>query len=103
MALAPLNIIIPLRIISQLLYDMLIITISRENSQSALITLSTPGRLNSLIRCKHMNKDVSLNHNGFSISDLSVIAEVFPSPLSLAEVFNEKIKKMRKSQEQYPF
>ena len=33
--------------------------------------------LNSLIRCKNTSKDVTLNHNGSSISDPSVIAEVF--------------------------
>ena len=33
--------------------------------------------LNSLIRRKNLSKDVTLNHNGCSISDLSVIAEVF--------------------------
>ena len=33
--------------------------------------------LNCLIRCKKTSKDVTLNHNGSSISDLSAIAEVF--------------------------
>ena len=57
------------------------ISISRENSQSALKIHSLPKdtwkTLNSLIRCKNMSKDVTPNHNGSSISDLSVIAEVF--------------------------
>ena len=33
--------------------------------------------LYSLIRCKNTSRDVTLNHNGSSISDPSVIAEVF--------------------------
>ena len=38
--------------------------------------------LNSLIRCKNTSKDVTLIHNGFSISDPSVIAEVFNNNFS---------------------
>ena len=49
MALLPLIIIIILKTISPL-YVVLEITISRENSQSVLITQWTPGRLESLIR-----------------------------------------------------
>ena len=41
-----------------------------NNSKDALKTL------NSLIRCKNASKDVTLNHNGSSISDPSIIAEV---------------------------
>ena len=33
--------------------------------------------LNSLIRCKNTRKDLTLNHNGSSINDAFVIAEVF--------------------------
>ena len=33
--------------------------------------------LNNLIRCNKTSKDITLNHNGSSISDSSVIAEVF--------------------------
>ena len=33
--------------------------------------------LNCLIRCRKTSKDVTLNHNGSSISDLSAIAELF--------------------------
>ena len=45
MALFPLIIIIPLKTISQLLYVMLEIIISRQNSQGARIIQGTPGRL----------------------------------------------------------
>ena len=77
MALLHLIIIIILKRITPLLYVLLEITISRENSPSALITQGTPGRLlNSLIWCKNMSKDV-INHNGSSVSDPSVIAEAF--------------------------
>ena len=33
--------------------------------------------LNSLIRCRKTSKDVTLNHNGSSISDPAAIAELF--------------------------
>ena len=82
MELVPLIIIIPLRIISPLLYVLLKIAISRENSPSALITLGTRGRLNCLIRCKKTSKDVTLNHNGSSISDPPAIAELFKNYFS---------------------
>ena len=58
------------------------ITISRENSQSANISGYTWKTLNSLIRCKNTSKDVTLNHNGSSISHPSVIAEVFNNHFS---------------------
>ena len=38
--------------------------------------------LNSLFRYKNTNKDVTLNHNGSSISDSSVIAKVFNNNFS---------------------
>ena len=58
---------------------MLKITISRENSQSACSHNSrdTWKTLNSLIQCKNTSKYVTLNHNGSSISDPSVVADVF--------------------------
>ena len=48
MELLPLIIVIPLRIISPLLYVLQKIAISRGNSQSALITLGTLGRLSTV-------------------------------------------------------
>ena len=41
------------------------------------ISRDTWKTLNSLIRCKNASKDVTLKYNGSSISDPSVIAEVF--------------------------
>ena len=38
--------------------------------------------LNSLIRCKDTSKDVILNHNGSTVSDSSVIAEVINNHFS---------------------
>ena len=77
MALLPLIIIVLLKTISQLLLVMLEIIISRENSQSVRIIQETPGRLNSLNRYKNTSKDVILNQGGSTVSDPSVIAEVF--------------------------
>ena len=78
MELLPLIIKIPLRIISPLLYMLQKIAISRENSQTALITLRTCGSLlNCLVWCRKTSKDVTLNHNGPLISDPSAIAEIF--------------------------
>ena len=45
-----------------------------ECSNNSMDTWKT---LNSVIRCKNTSKDITLNHNGSSISDPSVIAEVF--------------------------
>ena len=57
---------------------MLEIIISRENPQSAGILQETRTweTLNSLIRCKNTSKDVILNHNGLTVSDPPVNAEV---------------------------
>ena len=84
MELLPLIIIIPLRIILQQLYVFQKIAISRENSPSACSNNSRDTRmtLNCLIRCKKTSKDVTLNHNGSSISDPPAIAELFNSYFS---------------------
>ena len=73
-------IILIFRIISALLYVLLKITVSRNNSQCSNNSRDTWKTLNSLIRCRNTSKDVTLNHNGSSISGAirqSVIAEVF--------------------------
>ena len=75
MELLPLIMIIPLRIISPLLLQK--IAISRENSQSAVITLGKREDFKLFDSGRKMSKDVTLNHNGSSISDPSDIAEVF--------------------------
>ena len=81
----PLIIIIPFRIILPLLYVLQKVAISRENSPNALITRDTRKTLNCLILCKKSSKDVTLNHNGSSISDPSAIAEVFNNYFSNIE------------------
>ena len=72
MKLLPLMITIPLRIISSLLYVFEKIAISSENSQCSNNSWDMWKTLNSLIRWKKTSKDVTLNHNGSSISDPSV-------------------------------
>ena len=49
----------------------------RKLSECSNNSRDTWKTLNSLIRCKNTSKDVTLNHNVSSISDPSVIAEVF--------------------------
>ena len=80
MALLPLIVIIVLKTIKQLLYYS---THARTNyfqrkfTECSNNSSDTWKTLNSLIRCKKTSKDVILNQNGSSVSDLTVIAKVF--------------------------
>ena len=79
MALLPLIIIILLKTISQLLYVILEIIISRRKftEYSNNYSRDTWNTLYSLNLCKNTSNDVILNHNGSRVSDTSAIAEVF--------------------------
>ena len=78
MALLSLIVIIFLEIILPLLC----LSISRENSECSNNSRDAWKTLNSLIRSKNTSKYVTVNHNGSSISDPSVIAEIFNNNFS---------------------
>ena len=74
MELLPLIIIIPLRIIPPLLY---VLNFQRKFTECSNNSRDTWKTLNCLIRSKKTSKDETLNHNGSSITDPAVIAELF--------------------------
>ena len=78
MELLHLIIIIPLRIISPLLYVFAKNSyFQRKFTECSNNSRDTWKTLNCLIRCKKTSKDVTLNHNCSSISDPSANAELF--------------------------
>ena len=78
MELLPLIIIIPLRTTSPLFYVCKKIAIlKRKFTECSNNSRDTWQTLNCLIRCWKTSKDVTLNHNGSSMSDISAIAELF--------------------------
>ena len=76
MELSSLIIIINLRIILPQLYVLQKNYFQRKFTECSNNSRDTWKTLNCLIRCKKTSKDVTLNHNGSSISDPSAIAEV---------------------------